>query len=40
MKERISLNGEYEEYAIHNYELFFEISEYMLIAEINHLYEK
>src|SRR5699024_1229723 len=37
MKERISLNGEYEEYAIHDYELPFEISEYTPISEINRI---
>lgn len=37
VKERISLNSEYEEYAIHDYELPFEISEYTPISEINRL---
>ena len=39
MEERIGLNGEYEEYAIHDYELPFEISEYTSISEINRLCE-
>ncbi|EEO7552537.1 antirestriction protein ArdA [Listeria monocytogenes] len=39
MEERIGLNGEYEEYAIHDYELPFEISEYASISEINRLCE-
>ena len=33
--ERIGLNEEYEEYAIHDYELPFTISEYTPIWEIN-----
>jgi len=37
VKERIGLNGEYEEYAIHDYELPFEIDEYTPISEINRL---
>ncbi len=37
VKERIGLNGEYEEYAVHDFELPFEISEYTSIAEINRL---
>lgn len=37
VKERIGLNDEYEEYAIHDYELPFEIDEYMAIDEINRL---
>ena len=37
MKEKIGLNGEYEEYAIHDYELPFEIDEYTPITEINRL---
>ena len=32
VKERISLNDEYEEYAIHDYELPFEIDEYTPIV--------
>ena len=35
LKERIGLNSEYEEYAIHDWELLFEISEYTSIEEIN-----
>lgn len=35
LKERIGLNSEYEEYAIHDWELPFEISEYTSIEEIN-----
>lgn len=37
VKERIGLNDEYEEYAIHDYELPFEIDEYTTIEEINRL---
>lgn len=37
MKEKIGLNGEYEEYAVHDYELPFEIDEYTPISEINRL---
>ncbi|MFS1132546.1 antirestriction protein ArdA [Enterococcus hirae] len=37
VKERIGLNNEYEEYAIHDYELPFEIDEYTPIEEINRL---
>jgi len=37
VKERIGLNGEYEEYAIHDYEFPFEVSEYTPISEINRL---
>ncbi|HAZ9080584.1 TPA: antirestriction protein ArdA, partial [Enterococcus faecium] len=37
VKERIGLNDEYEEYAIHDYELPFEIDEYTPIEEINRL---
>ncbi len=37
VKERIGLNNEYEEYAIHDWELPFEISEYTSIEEINRL---
>lgn len=37
VKERIGLNGEYEEIAIHDYELPFEIDEYTPINEINRL---
>lgn len=39
VKERIGLNDQYEEYAIHDYELPFEISEYTSIEEINRLCE-
>ena len=39
VKERIGLNDEYEEYAIHDYELPFEIDEYTPIEEVNRLYE-
>ncbi|WP_455683683.1 antirestriction protein ArdA [Thomasclavelia sp.] len=39
MAERIGLNGCYEEYAIHDYELPFEIREYASIDELNQLYE-
>ncbi|MBF2528414.1 antirestriction protein ArdA [Listeria seeligeri] len=35
VKERIGLNDEYEEYAIHDYELPFNIGEYTSISEIN-----
>ena len=35
VKERIGLNDEYEEYAIHDYELPFEIDEYTPIEEVN-----
>mgnify|MGYP000939133042 CR=1 FL=1 len=34
VKERIGLNDEYEEYAIHDYELPFEIDEYTPIGEV------
>ncbi|MCT1905130.1 antirestriction protein ArdA [Oceanobacillus sojae] len=37
VKEHIGLNDEYEEYAIHDYELPFEIGEYTPISEINRL---
>lgn len=39
MAERIGLNEFYEEYAIHDYELLFEIDEYMPIEEVNRLCE-
>ncbi len=39
VKEVIGLNGEYEEYAIYDYELPFEIGEYESIEEINRLCE-
>lgn len=38
VKEKIGLNEQYEEYAIHDYELPFEINEYMPLSEINRLY--
>lgn len=37
VKEKIGLNGGYEEYAIHDYELPFTINEYTPIHEINRL---
>jgi len=37
VKERIGLNGEYEEFAVHDYELPFDINEYTSIDEINRL---
>ncbi|HCB27074.1 antirestriction protein ArdA [Enterococcus durans] len=40
MKERIGLNGEYEEYAIHDYELPFDVHEFTPISEINRLCEE
>lgn len=39
MEERIGLNGEYEEYAVHDYELPFQIPEYISIDELNRLCE-
>ena len=39
MEERIGLNDYYEEYAIHDYELPFEIDEYTPIEEVNRLCE-
>ena len=39
MAERIGLNDQYEEYAIHDYELPFEIDEYTPIDEVNRLCE-
>ena len=38
-KDQIGLNDEYEEYAIHDYELPFEIDEYTPIEEVNRLCE-
>lgn len=35
VKEQIGLNDEYEEYAIHDYELPFDVGEYTPISEIN-----
>jgi Antirestriction protein len=37
VKEKIGLNAEYEEYAIHDYELPFDIGEYTPIDEVNRL---
>ena len=37
MAERIGLNGNYEEYAIHDYELPFPVDEYTPIEEVNRL---
>lgn len=37
MAERIGLDDRYEEYAIHDYELPFEIGEYTPIEEVNRL---
>ena len=39
VKERIGLNDEYEEYAIHDYELPFAIDEYTPIEEVTRLCE-
>lgn len=39
MAERIGLNERYEEYAIYDYELPFEIDEYTPIDEVNRLCE-
>lgn len=39
MAEKIGLNEEYEEFAIHDYELPFEVDEYTPIEEINRLCE-
>lgn len=38
VKEKLGLNDEYEEYAIHDYELPFGIGEYESIERINSLY--
>ena len=39
--ERIGLNAEYEEYAIHDTDNFpMEISEYISISELNRIYEQ
>lgn len=35
VKDRIGLNDEYEEYAIHYYELPFDVGEYTSVSEIN-----
>jgi Antirestriction protein len=40
MAERIGLNGRYEEYAIHDAQVPFEINEYMSIDELNTIYER
>jgi|SRR5699024_5291449 len=40
VKERIGLNAEYEEYAIHDFELPFDVGEYTPIDEINRLCER
>lgn len=40
VREKIGLNDEYEEYAIHDYELPFEIGEYESIERINSLYRQ
>ena len=37
--EKIGLNDEYEEYAIHDYELPFTVDEYTSISELNRLWE-
>ncbi|MGL9728689.1 antirestriction protein ArdA [Enterococcus sp. DIV0756] len=37
--EKIGLNAEYEEFAIHDYEAPFPISEYESIDRLNHLYD-
>jgi len=39
MVERIRLNGEYEEYAIYDFELSFDVHGYTQITEINRLCE-
>ena len=36
VKEKIGLNDEYEEYAIHDYELPFTVDEYTSIGELNY----
>ncbi|MFB5368975.1 antirestriction protein ArdA [Enterococcus faecalis] len=38
VKEKIGLNDEYEEFAIHDYELPFEVDEYTSIGELNRLW--
>lgn len=40
MAEKIGLNSEYEEYAIHDYELPFDVDEYTPISRINDLCER
>ena len=37
--EKLGLNAEYEEYAIHDYEAPIEIGEYTSIDELNRIYE-
>ena len=39
VKEKIGLNDEYEEYAIHDYEMPVPVSEYTSIGELNRLWE-
>lgn len=39
VEEKIGLNVEYEEYAIHDYELPFAIDEYTSIDRLNHIYD-
>lgn len=39
VKERVGLDNEYEEYAIHDYQLPFDIDEYTPIQEVNRLCE-
>lgn len=39
MQELIGLDGEYEEYAIHDYEWPFEVDEYTPISELHRLCE-
>ena len=38
--EKIGLNNEYEEYAIHDFESPFDIPEYISIDELNNMYNK
>ena len=40
VKEELGLNGDYEEYAIHDYELPFDIGEYESIERINNIYHQ
>lgn len=39
LKEKLELNAEYEEYALHDAELPFELGEYITIEEINRMCE-
>lgn len=39
VKEKIGLNNEYEEYALHDYELPFKVDEYTSIENLNRIYE-